>query len=842
MPLSGMRLLKTELSDEARANALPAAALSFAAGNAAAAAGGATFLPLLWALLISCAAACFLAYRRALLKTAYALVLILFFLTGFIHAHPFLGPPASPRHIANLITARQQAAISGVIIRAPAFDGIKGTILISARELQPPGAENLLAASGLVRLAMPFAPPADLKAGDMLLARATLAPIEGFGIPGAFSYRNYLHYQGIWITGWLKSPAQLAKVHVLDPESFFAKVRFLPERIRQKTAHFLDQSVPQETAGLYKAILIGDRSGISQATLENFKAAGCMHLLAISGLHMGLLALLCTGTAMFVFNRFPRLLLRYPVKKIALVLTLLPLAGYALVSGFHAPVMRALVMIFIFMLAILFDRQWSIGSSIAIAALLIMILQPTAIFTVSFQLSFAAVIAIAAVTPRLLPRLRGPETPLRQGPFPFGLTGWLLSGLTVSAVALIGTAPLLLYYFNRIAPLSPLATLLVSPFLCFWSLPLGLIGLLFLPVLPGLTRVILHIGGWGITAADHVTDFFASLPFASLWFSTPTPAEMISYIALLVGFAAWHRHLLAKALFTAALLASIFLPVLHAAGQKLSTVTTVSFLDVGQGNATVLELPHGATILIDGGGPASERFNVGEQLIAPFLWKRGIDRLDAVVVNHAHGDHYNGLFFVLKRFRPRVLWINGRDAPAGGYTALLDLAGRLGIPVRVPGAGTVLYEQDGARLQGLSALHLPGQGLAAGHRQNASQNNRSLVLRLDSGKVSFLFPGDVDRETEQRLIREKRDLDVDILLSPHHGSRTSNGLPFLASTSPHYLVVSAGRHLEGTFPAPDLRGKCRALGIAFMNTADQGTISFSIEDGRLSTRTFGNGR
>jgi competence protein ComEC len=763
--------------------------------------------------------------RRRHPGTAFFLLWPFFFVLGVQHAAPTLAPPTDPHHIFNQVRDRQETVVVGILQECPRLEVTRSRLLMAVESIrQADGPE--LAATGLVLLTVNGSPPSGLLPGDRFMARAVLSPVHRYGILGAFDYQRFLANQSIWLTGWISSPALLMELQQLPPPSLLARLPHVPERLRYRIGQFLDQELPAATAGLYRAILIGDRSGIAPATLEQFKATGTMHLLAISGLHMGLLALMIMGALSWLLRRSTRLILFLPVWKLTALLAMMPLIGYALIAGFQAPVARALLMTLVFLLAILADRQWNVPSNIAIAALLMLIWQPAQLYTVSFQLSFAAVIAIALLLPRLWPLFVGDPAATPGARY----TGRVLAALAVSIAATAGTLPLVLYYFNRFSPIGPLATLVVEPFLCLWALTAGLLACMLLPLSSGLAGLLLQAGAFGLTIADRLTATLAGLPFSTLWFSTPTAFEMLGLFILPVALLHWKRNLAARYLTLLALLLLAAPSLFLLAQQRFDQHTRVTILDIGQGSSVLAQLPGGKKVLIDGGGHRSERFDPGEGIIAPYLWRQRITRLDGVVISHPHADHYNGLFYIIERFRPRIVWVNGRSGTEPEYQRLLELIKAADIPLQVPEPGMVLLAGGKAGLVNVADLHL---------RENSGgPNEESLVIRLDHGQISFLFPGDIGLESERLLLTEFRTVRADVLLAGHHGSPGSNSRDFLHAVAPRYIPVSLGPF--GSFHArvePQL-ALWRELGLNPLPTAACGSIMFSTDGQQLQAATF----
>jgi competence protein ComEC len=827
---------------------------------------------------IAVAAGCFFCHLRCRPLTAQTLLLILFFIIGGLHSIPYLKPPSSPKNIYNQITKRQTATITGRLLRMPsvirASDSIKSRLLLDVTSLRRPAGEESHYSSaavdsyGRVQLTLNGPPPVDLQPGDILMARAVMTPVPSSSVPGSFNYKDFLSRQAIWITGWVRSPAWITKIHELPGQGWaqdYNRLRYLPEKIRGRLAEFLDRTLPQQTGSLYKAILIGDKSDVPPAILEQFKTTGCMHLLAISGMHMGLLAFLLIAGISWLLKRSTWLILHIPVLKTAALISLLPLAGYALIAGFNTPVIRALIMTTILSMAVIIDRKKSLINSVAVAAFLLLVWNPVSLFTVSFQLSFAAVLTIAVLYPRIVaifPSRAGQSVKQTQRSRPLFLkiSKGIQAGMIVSIAALAGTAPLLIYYFNRISLISPITNLFIEPFLCVWSLTLGLLACILLPLFPLLASSVLNVGSWGITASIWLVSLFSKLPFASLWLSTPTVVEIFCYYTLLAcllhqnpfrkeKIAIWQKTLL-----LASLGGLVIIPVSEKIQRKWTTETRMTVLDVGQGISIHIGLPGGKNLLLDGGGPSSDRFNVGEDLIAPYLWQQRISRIDDILISHPHADHYNGLSFIIQRFRPKNLWINGWAKSDGGidsaYKKLLDIARQHDVNLQTCEPDTIISAGGAAVIQCLAPPVGPGTEPRSPDRNDTvitgnNINRHSMVVKLthdisaSEKNIAFLFPGDITMQEERQLLAKQRQaLAADVLLAPHHGSRTSGSMEFLQAVSPSYIVISGGKADNKQYEESNLGEFCRLEGSTLLTTARDGTLAFTVTDHGLRLISF----
>jgi competence protein ComEC len=799
----------------------------------------------------------------------YSLLGFLFFLIGHYHAQAYLEKPANPNHIANQIEEQQTVSLYGILLEHPAItnfeSGPKTRFIMRVKSLYRDTilshSINNKKISGLVMLTLDGLLPDKMQPGDHFIVKTKISPVNTFSTPGSFNYKKHLANQSIFLKGWINSPGNILKIQAVRPEviSFtLSSLRYFPERIRHNIANFLDKTLAQPSRGIYKAILIGDRSNISPYVLENFTNAGCIHLLAISGMHMGFLAIIIISMTTWLLKRSTWLLLYTNVPKIATTIALLPLTVYALIAGLNIPVLRALLMTTVFILAITFDRPGNLLNHILLAALLILAWKPAAIFTASFQLSFSAVISLALIYPILLTILfrdrsdslsnisqidSTAEYSLSKKKlvvFPAKFLKWLLAAIIMTATAMLGTLPLLLFHFNRVSLVAPLSNLFVEPLICSWSLIVGIIACFFIPLSPGTAAFLFEVGGVGLIFSDKICNFFAGMPFASLRLATPSPVGITFYYVFLISTVMiFHLQNSRKHLVVFIAIFSFFcmlaIPAISTIVARTSTSTSVSVLDVGHGAATVLQLPHNKYILIDGGGATGDNFNIGERVIAPFLWKKKINRLESVVISHPHADHYNGLPFVLTNFQPKILWVNGMTGIDPEYIELLELAGRLNIEIKTPKTDEVLFQDNSTQLKCLHNGIPPEYYLKNKHvsfeAQRLDTNDMSLVLKLETADNSFLFPADISAAMAKTLVSEKRNLQADILLAPHHGSRSSMSFDFIKAVEPEYIAISAGRNNLFNFPDKSFL-ELEQKGIQIVTTGRDGTFTFTGKEGK----------
>jgi competence protein ComEC len=758
-------------------------------------------------------------------------------LLGFYHGLAHLQPPPSSAHLFHRLKVKQEAVVAGTLLSAPEFDGRISRVKIASSGLRLPEDPKFVPTQGtlLLHLAAPW--PTNLLPGDSLVVRADLKRPESFRSPGAFDYQRHLAFQGILASGFSRSPHFVHKLE--EYQTFWQRLRYAPERARTSIGRLIDGAVAEEHRGLYRALLIGDASAIGDEVMENFKASGTVHILSISGLHMTIIGSILFAGFSWLLSRSERLLMNYPLRKWAAFFCLPALIGYGLLAGLNVPVFRAMIMSCIAIVGICSDRVKSPSTLLAMAALIILAIDPLSLALPSFQLSFVATAAILFLVPILkesfLRNHSKEALSLRER-----CSRWLLAGIVVSVAATAATAPITLYAFNRVSTVGIIANLVIEPLICLWSLPCGFLALPFTAFSPEIATFLLRLGAPGLTAAVDCAAFFANLPFASLWRPSPPGWLMllcgVGFFGMLVARRRSTPFYGATALFILVLAAMIFPSTLAKSRESVNTLQVVA-LDVGQGSSNLVRFPSGKAVLIDGGGSAATTPSVGERVVAPYLWRQGISRLDAVAITHPDADHYNGIPFILTHFTPGTLWVRDLQGHDQGYQEVLRLAKRLGVVIRVPEVGETLAGLGGeeslsclANQDGLPPVSAPG---------SRERDNNGLVLKACYRQNCALLPGDIDRQEEARLIDSAANLQADLLVSPHHGSKTSNTPRFLGAVAPQILVVSAGKSGQGRFPHPLLKEECRALGITMASTSEHGSLTAHLGLGQSELWGYG---
>ncbi len=724
--------------------------------------------------------------------------LLLFCALGYLAIQPWAAPVFSPAHVshaAGLGALRIEGVVDG---RPLEFEDRRRFVVRVARIADAAGER---AAGGLLRVVVYGREIPPVGHGDRVALRGAIRRIRGFDNPSGFDTARAAAHRGLW-AGVALAARDLEVLQAGDEAGLEAGL----EDLRRRIAERIDRAVGGPAGAILKALVIGDRSAIDPELRQVFQRTGTGHLLAISGLHVGLVAAFAYRLFRGLLGRIPPVLHAAWARKGALLLAFFPVLFYALLAGFSPSTQRAFLLVSVALAAALAEREADPLNALAAAALAILAVSPTALFSISFQLSFAAAAAI-------LWGIGGRRRDAGRGGSPAaGLAAKMRRGalrfLAITLLATWATAPLVLYRFNTLPLVGLPANALTVPVIGWGAVILGLGGALLSPLGGWPAEMLFAAAGGLVSAGLAALDALSRLPFAALHTVTPSEVELVLYYALsgalLVAWAERRRdpaggeaerrlRLRRCGLLALAALAGWAVDAGWWAWQRFGrSELRVTVLDVGAGSAVLAEFPGGKTALVDGGGVSDpSAFDVGGRVVAPVLWGKKIATVDFLVLSHPDSDHLNGLLFIARHFRVGSLWVNGEESPLSSYAALLATARERGIPVRGPGDIPDRVTIGGAALEVLHPPAAAGAAAEAGSRRRGDPNDRSLVLRLDSGGASILLPGDIRRAAERELVlRHGGRLRSTVLLSPHHGSRGSNSEEFLDAVSPEAVIVS----------------------------------------------------
>ena len=639
--------------------------------------------------------------------------------------------------------------------------------------------------------------------------------------PGEFNPRQYDRANGIAGHFVVRGAAH---VRILEHRGGSWPMRTIIAPLRAAILRQIDMTVGGEEGEFLKGLLLGDRSGISSATNRAFIDAGVAHVLAVSGSNVAVVALIL----IFLYD-----LVRLPRGARPLMVAA-GLVTYMILTGSQTPVVRATVMALVFLLAGVTERPSNAYNSLGLSALIILLYDAQQLFDVGFQLSFGAVFSII----HLYPRVNRWISRLPSGAWWQRSTLGILRVCAVSLVATLGTLPMTAVYFGRVSLIGILANILVVPatglsvVLGACGLVLGLVSSWAGSIEGAANAFVLH---WTIA----FTRVCASAPFATVdAFRFSAFHALPFYSALCLVFHLRDNGVVRVSLIT--LLASLNVACFMVGDDVFDRpdgVLRVTFIDVGQGDAMLVECPGHSIILIDG-GPWSPGIDAGEKTVTPFLKRRGITRADLLIVSHPDADHLGGVASVIRHFDIGRVIDNGQAAGStlySSYLSALTRRGRARIPAR---EGALIPVDTSLRLYVLApAPQFVGPDSSGGHND---LNNASVVLKLVYGDVSFLFTGDAGEKAEQVMVKRfGKFLRSTVLKVGHHGSTTSSSPDFLKAVRPSFAALSVGLHNKFHHPSPVVIRRLESLGTTVMRTDRDGAVMMETDEERSAGSSGG---
>ncbi len=619
-----------------------------------------------------------------------------------------------------------------------------------------------------------------LQLGEIWQLRVRLKRPWGFANPGSFDYEKWLFEHKIRATGYVRTKGNIYRVKetsILNPGYYF----------RGALNNRLDANADKHS-NVIKALVLGERGQMDSSQWQLLTQTGTNHLLAISGLHIGIVSGFVYFIVVWLWKFSEKLCIRIPAQRIAAIFAILAAVFYAMLAGFSIPTQRAMVMATVVFLSIYTMQSFRPWNILSLALLCVLILDPFSVLAPGFWLSFLAVaIILISVRDKAASKARGFQIAKMQ------------------FVLALGLLPVTLLFFQHASLVSPVANLFAVPWVSCLVVPFSLIGSLLLFVNESLGSWILNVVNISLDALWWVLSALQYLPFASLKHAVPdwTLIPAVFGILLLLAPNGWPK----------ALSVVLLSPLVFA--KPLATFDTdlkLSVLDVGQGTALVIQV--GGNVLIYDTGPKfSSSFNAGEALVAKYLREKGLSKIDKLVISHGDKDHAGGLEGLLANIKVKHMIANQTD----GYRHENLQACREGM------------SWIWSRVE-FKFLH-PSRNIADGNIGTLSKNNSSCVLRISHPSGSILLTGDIERAVERSLVKQKPELlNVDILIAPHHGSNSSSTTAFIQATSPDYVVFTTGYRNPYGFPDEKVVSRYEKIGSHLVNTAMQGMISFKISD------------
>jgi competence protein ComEC len=810
-------------------------------------------------------------------RIAWASVGLLYVVLGCLCAE--IAPAVNPQRDLAVLADNTPRVVQGTVARLGPVRAIVSASPFSAKTRDERSQQIDLRLNSpmnsTVRVTL-YAPAGEqfpqIGCGDEVRATLAMHREERYLDPGVWDAGEYLLREGVGALASAK-PEKFAVIAAGGRGIFACRLHSLQLAASAKLLDLADRPrehrmppflrVDHNDAAMLAAMLTGDRGYLQRGMRVGFERTGSFHLLVVSGLHLAIFSGL-------IFWATRRLRL---TRVWASLVTIACSLAYAMFTGFGNPVQRAFWMVTLYLLGRLLWRERTALNVIGVVALVMLAADPSSLFDSGFQMTLLSVLAVAGIAmpvgektfgpylramrnlrvlrvdPSLPPKVAQFRVSLRMmaqhvRPLMGKFVAWTVFpfairlGLRVAELLVVSLSIELLMmlpmaaYFHRVTLAALPVNLLIVPFLGV-LLPTALLTFAAVMIAPSIaflpaagTAAVLHLVVWIVNA-------FGAMRVGDLRIPAPGAGMVAAWVVLAVaaiGALRMRRFGLALAgvaLVLGAVLVVAPRPVIRHAGQL-----EVTAIDVGQGDSLLVVTPDGRTLLVDAGGVAGaspdSKFDVGEDVVSPVLWSRGIQRLDAMAITHAHADHIGGMEAVLANFRPRELWV-GRNPDVPQYERLLEEAARLETRVVTHTAGDALpFGQATIRVLAPDGDYRPG---------SAPANNDSLVLRVTYGHTSALLEGDAEAPSEARMVAEG-GLRSDLLKVGHHGSKTSTTPAFLAAVAPEYSVISVGKRNFYGHPRHEVLEELQGAHVTTYRTDMLGLTSFYLDGKHVTAKTW----
>jgi len=717
-----------------------------------------------------------------------ALLFLIIFLIGILN-YNLNSNPIGTNHIANFVEDKKLTIICTVLDKKYSPNQEKISLKVRATQIEKE--DSSIRTQGIM-LVNTYLGDCPYEYGDVLKIKGKLEkPIEQKNF-GEFNYKLYLAREKIFTYLNIWQEKDIQKIGENDSNLLVSFSLSARDKINEITK----QTLPPPYNYLLIGMLLGEKSFIPPYLKEIFTEAGIMHILAVSGLHVGIIAM-----ALLILLG----MLKLP-EKLKMLTLILILIMYASITGFRPSVLRATIMFILLIGGKLINRGRNLNISLFFAAFLILLSNPLILYDAGFLLSFIVTFSIINLSP-ILQKIFSK------------MVVWIKNPLAVSTAAWIGIFPLSAYFFSKVSIISIISNIFIVPLtgiaviLGFVTFFIGLVSISLAGIIANINYLILNL----ITL---IAKSFSSLPFAFIYVAQPSIIIIILYY-LMVFFIIemFYKNTLSQKIKKKAALIVLSITLLIIIVQVFYPVDNlkVNFINVGQGDCILIEAPNKINILIDGGGTPQSDFDVGSKIVIPYLRRKGINEIDLIILTHPHLDHLEGLLPVLKEFKVNMVLDGGLTCDLLEYKEFISLIIKKGIPYHKARAGDNFIFSNNLEIFLLNPLY------DSDFYKESDFNNASIVVKLFYKNADFLFTGDIEEAAEKKILVWQNILQSDILKVGHHGSATSTNLEFLDKVNPSIAVITVGKNHFG-HPSQKIIERLEDKNIQIYRTDEDGTI------------------
>lgn len=745
-----------------------------------------------------------LPFRRLVL---FSCLLALFWMSWGMAA---LAPRLDIRNVRTGISGYEgkQLLVEGIVVRRPTILPEGERLVLQVERVFAGTAESLTSGSLLLTIAKGHG---NWLTGDRIRCPVKVRIPHLLGLPDEFDYGRYLALRGIEATGWIPDAESVVLMRGAARSTWQRSI----DSLAMRSQEFIRQCLPDSAQrGVVLALATGNQQEVPPDVAAAYTRAGVTHILSVSGFHVGVVTAVWVIMLRWLMLRWEWLALRLDLRRAALLSTLPVMVLYLVFTGGAPATARSVFMVAAVVLAAWSEREVDLLDALLLAAFVLLLQDPAVLFDLSFQLSFLSLWGLIVLTPLLTkPVEHLLQQEWQRMPVLF---------IAASLAAVLATMAPVLASFHQVSFTGIAANLVVVPLLGYGATVLATVAVPLSFVLPSFAALVLVFTGWLVQLSNTFVQWIAQVPVLHSFSAGST--DLVITIALLavLGFVQGRRiRMFACSLLLVALLLVHLWPA-----PALDGKLRMTFLSVGQGDATLIQLPGGRTMLVDGGGYLRDTGrDFGERYLVPALHGLNVKQIDVMVLSHPHPDHLGGLPAVAEQFKVREYWQAKSSAQGADYQRLIKALARQKTTPRILQQGDCLQVEEGVLVSVLSSPQ--------GEQSLKTDNDDSLVLQLQQAGFSALMMGDAGFSVEEMLLRQGIG-PATVLKVGHHGSKTATGERFLRRIRPNVAVVSVGAGNSFGLPADETLDKIRRLGAVVYRTDQQGSIQL-FSDGHAYT-------
>ena len=628
--------------------------------------------------------------------------------------------------------------------------------------------------------------------GDIIEITGEYEKINSYKNHGVFNYEKYLKKEKIY------GKIQATKIEKMKSEK---KIITIPKKFQEKAKNKFKKIFSEKTANYFNAIILGDKTELDKEIKNNFQTGGLSHLLAISGMHINTIIIIITYITSKTIKNIK-------IRKILLIIILII---YGLIIEFTPSATRAIVMSIIHIIATLLFKKDNFLINISIASLMLLMINPYYLIDTGYILSFTATISIIYIYPKLNKKISNIK-----------LIQKIIDSIELSISANILIIPIIIYMFKKV----PLSMIIIGTIISPFIFIIEILGIMVLITPEIILKSVKEI----IEKFISIFDFISSIHFFIIYFKVPTTSQIIMYYAIVINYINIAKRKIQKKIIKLVIILSIAIQLIQIITIYISNDFIINLIDVGQGDSTLIITSEKRKILIDGGG--NENYDVGENVLIPYLLNKRIKKIDYLIISHFDTDHIGGTLKVIEKLQVKKIIISMQKEKTNNFEEFLKLINKRKNEVIIVKAGDSIQVDKSTRID----ILWPTEKLEITEN---SINNNSIVAKVITKDTSILFTGDIEKVAEKALVEKYgHNLQASILKVAHHGSKTSTIPEFLDNVNPQMALIGVGYNNNFGHPSITTIQNFKKRNIEIFRTDKCGEINIRINKKRKKVKKY----